>query len=78
MIASPVIDAINDTTFHYQSVSPDLYGTFNWGLHFEWHQRNSELREAEQKARQEKEMKGKGQVARSFIMEAGIPIFCIY
>lgn len=37
MIVSPVIDSISDTTFHYQSTSPDLYGSFNWAMQFEWH-----------------------------------------
>ncbi len=37
MIACPVIDAINDTTFHYQFVERQLYGMTNWRLEFEWH-----------------------------------------
>lgn len=38
LIISPVIDAINDTTFWYTFIEKDLYGLMNWGMTFEWHE----------------------------------------
>ena len=38
VIVCPVIDAIDDRTFHYTFVDKDLYGTLNWMLEFEWHE----------------------------------------
>ena len=35
-IVCPVIDGINDTTFHYQFVYNDLQGLLNWKMEFEW------------------------------------------
>ena len=46
MIACPVIDAINDTTFHYHFVASDLFGLMNWKLDFEWHEVNAADRAA--------------------------------
>ncbi len=37
LVACPVIDAVNDTSFYYQFVERDLYGLMNWRLEFEWH-----------------------------------------
>ena len=38
MIISPVIDAINDTTFWYTFIERDLKGLMNWRMQFEWHE----------------------------------------
>ena len=38
MIVSPVIDAINDTTFWYTFIERDLKGLMNWRMQFEWHE----------------------------------------
>lgn len=38
-----MIDTINDTTFFYQFIQPDLFGMINWRLDFEWHQLNKEI-----------------------------------
>ena len=38
MIVSPVIDAINDTTFWYTFIQKDLKGLLNWKMTFEWHE----------------------------------------
>jgi polypeptide N-acetylgalactosaminyltransferase len=36
LIVSPVIDAINDTTFYYEFIEKDLKGLMNWQMVFEW------------------------------------------
>jgi polypeptide N-acetylgalactosaminyltransferase len=38
LIISPVIDAINDTTFYYRFIEKDIFGLMNWRLEFEWHE----------------------------------------
>lgn len=38
VIVSPVIDAINDTTFWYTFIHRDLKGLMNWQMTFEWHE----------------------------------------
>lgn len=38
VIMSPVIDAINDTTFYYTFINKDLRGLMNWQMTFEWHE----------------------------------------
>ncbi len=38
LIISPVIDAINDTTFNYRFIEKDIFGLMNWRLEFEWHE----------------------------------------
>ena len=43
VIATPVIDSINDTSFYYQFIHQDLFGLINWRLDFEWHQLNEEI-----------------------------------
>ncbi len=45
MIVSPVIDAINDTTFWYTFIEKDLRGLMNWNMHFEWYEIPREERE---------------------------------
>ena len=37
MIVSPVIDAVNDTTFWYTFIHKDIRGLMNWNMKFEWH-----------------------------------------
>ncbi|CAM6053587.1 unnamed protein product [Sphagnum tenellum] len=44
LIISPVIDAINDTTFWYTFIERDLKGLFNWNMRFEWQQITDEER----------------------------------
>ena len=44
MIVSPVIDAINDTTFWYTFIEKDLKGLMNWNMRFEWHELQPEER----------------------------------
>ncbi len=38
LITSPVIDAINDTTFFYRFIEKDIFGLMNWRMEFEWHE----------------------------------------
>eukprot|EP00095_Tigriopus_kingsejongensis_P002876 maker-scaffold52_size450388-snap-gene-2.16 protein:Tk02876 transcript:maker-scaffold52_size450388-snap-gene-2.16-mRNA-1 annotation:"polypeptide n-acetylgalactosaminyltransferase 9-like isoform x2" len=44
LIVSPVIDAINDTTFWYTFIHRDLKGLMNWRMDFEWHEVSVEER----------------------------------
>lgn len=44
LIVSPVIDAINDTTFWYTFIHRDLKGLMNWKMDFEWHEVPAEER----------------------------------
>ena len=37
LITSPVIDAINDTTFFYRFIEKDIFGLMNWRMEFEWY-----------------------------------------
>ena len=37
LITSPVIDAINDTTFNYRFIEKDIFGLMNWRMEFEWY-----------------------------------------
>ena len=44
MIVSPVIDAVNDTTFWYTFIEKDIRGLMNWNMKFEWHEITPEER----------------------------------
>ena len=46
LITSPVIDAINDTTFYYRFIEKDIFGLMNWRMEFEWHELDAKDRAA--------------------------------
>ncbi|XP_047102567.1 polypeptide N-acetylgalactosaminyltransferase 16-like isoform X1 [Schistocerca piceifrons] len=46
LVASPVIDVINQDTFEYHSSSSQLKGGFDWSLHFKWLPLSNEEKES--------------------------------